>query len=171
MEELDVIEAAREIPHPVTIVTVGDIDSGVVNGMTAAWVSRVSRDPPLVMVSISPERFTWELIQRYREFVLNIISTDVVRDAVDVFGSLSGRDVDKFRVSGRRFRRGLVVKAPVLEDALVVLECVVEKFVEAGDHYIVVGRVVKAYRNKLGKPTVLLKGSIRVVGEEVYRLG
>ncbi len=108
MEELDVVEAMREIPHPVVIITSGNVDEGIVNAMTAAWVSRVSWNPPLIMVSVSPKRYTWELLNRYREFGVNIISSDLARDAVEVFGSLSGRDYDKFRLSGRGFRRGFL---------------------------------------------------------------
>ncbi|MCS7385755.1 MAG: flavin reductase family protein [archaeon GB-1867-005] len=168
MESLDPIYALNQIPHPVVIVTVGEYGvKGKYNGMTAAWVSRVSWDPPLVMVSISPKRFTWKLINEYKEFAVNIVPKSLIKQAVDVFGSMSGREVDKFEVSGVKVEKGRKIKAPVILNASVVIECTVENIVEAGDHYIVIGRAVEAYKISDEKPTIWHMRKPYSLGEEI----
>lgn len=155
MKNLDPIYALNEIPHPIVIITTGDYEvKGKYNGMTAAWISRVSWNPPLVMVSISPKRYTFELLKECGEFAINIVPEKLVKSALEVFGSLSGRDVDKFEVSGVKVKRGRKIKAPVILDASVIIECKLEKLVEAGDHYIVIGKAVDAYKAKDEKPTI-----------------
>ena len=145
MEERDVFEALELVPHPLTIVCSGDVESGRINGMTAAWVSRVSWDPPMLAVAIAPERYTLELIKEFREFTVNVVSPSLVRAAMEVFGMLSGRSVNKFERAGVRYRRGRRVRAPILEEAHAAFECVLEAMYGAGDHVIVVGRVVNAW--------------------------
>jgi len=155
VKTLDPIYALNEIPHPIAIVTVGDYGvKGKYNGMTAAWVSRVSWDPPLVMISISPKRYTLELLKEYKEFAINIVPASLVKSALEVFGNLSGREVDKFEVSGVKVEKGRKIKTPVILDASVVIECTLENMVEAGDHYIVIGKAVEAYKIKNEKPTI-----------------
>jgi len=149
------MEALDYVPHPLVIVTAGDPDKpGRRGGMTAAWVSRVSWDPPLVAVAIAPERFTLELIRERGEFVINVVGPSLREAAFGVFGSVSGRQVDKFERSGVRMVKAKSVTAPALADSVVSIECKLEKVVEAGDHAIVVGRVVDAYKMRDEKPLV-----------------
>ncbi len=168
MEKLDPIYALNEIPHPITIITVGEYGGeGKYNGMTAAWVSRISWDPPLVMVSISPKRYTWELIREYREFAINIVPRELLEQAIKIFGMKSGREVNKFEESKVKVRRGNKISAPVILDASVVIECKVENIIEAGDHYMVIGRAVEAYKMKEEKPTIWHMRKPYILGEEV----
>jgi len=149
------MEALDYVPHPLVIVTAGDPDKpGRRGGMTAAWVSRVSWDPPLVAVAVAPERFTLELIRERGEFVVNVVGPSLREAAFGVFGSVSGRQVDKFERSGVRMVKAKSVTAPALADSVVSIECKLEKVVEAGDHAIVVGRVVDAYKMRDEKPLV-----------------
>ncbi len=107
------------LPQPLTIVTAGDCgDSGHRGGMTAAWVSRVSWDPPLLIVSIVPSRYTLALIKEYGEFVVNVVGRRLENAAYGVFGTRSGKIVDKLVESDVKFRRGEETKAPVLEERL-----------------------------------------------------
>jgi len=145
LEERDVFEALGFLPHPLTIVCSGDVEAGRINGMTAAWVSRVSWDPPMIAVAIAPERYTLELIKEFREFTVNVVSPRLVKAAMEVFGMLSGRSVNKFEKAGVKYRRGKRVRAPIIEDAHAAYECVLEAMYGAGDHVIVVGRVVNAW--------------------------
>lgn len=161
MSSLDPAEALDYLPQPLVIVTAGDPDKpGQRGGMTAAWVSRVSWDPPLLMVAMSPARYTLELIKERGEFVANIVGRSLEKEAYGVFGSTSGRNVDKFERSGAKVLKAKRIVAPVLADAVVAIECKLEKMVEVGDHVIVVGRVVHAHRLRDEKPLVFyLAGS------------
>lgn len=67
-----------------------------INGMTAAWVAQASFEPPLVVVSIAPERYTHQLIDESSVFAVNILSEGQVELGRN-FGSKSGRDTDKFK--------------------------------------------------------------------------
>lgn len=155
MSRVDPMHALDYMPHPLVIVTAGDPDaSGRRGGMTAAWLSRVSWDPPLVAVAIVPERFTLELIREKGEFAINVVGPSLRDAAFGVFGSVSGRQVDKFEASGAKMAKAKSVTAPVLADAVISIECKLEKVVEAGDHVIVIGRVVDAYRMKEEEPLV-----------------
>jgi flavin reductase (DIM6/NTAB) family NADH-FMN oxidoreductase RutF len=58
------MDALDYLPQPLIIITTGDFENSKRRGsMTAAWVSRVSWNPPLVMVSVAPSRYTLELIE------------------------------------------------------------------------------------------------------------
>jgi len=149
------IEALDYVPHPLVIVTAGDPDKpGRRGGMTAAWVSRVSWDPPLVTVAIAPERFTLELVRERGEFAINVVGPSLREAAFGVFGSVSGRRVDKFEKSGVKMVKAKSVTAPALADSVISIECKLEKVVEAGDHVIVIGRVVDAYKMREEEPLV-----------------
>jgi len=83
--------------------------------MAAAWVSRVSMSLPLIMVSIAPSRYTLRL--EYGEFAVNIVGRRLEKAAYGVFGSRTGRGIDKLSESGVKARRGKKTRAPILEDA------------------------------------------------------
>ncbi len=155
--ELDPLEALSHIPHPLVVVTVGDPDNTEKrNGMTAAWISRVSWDPPLVAVAIAPTRYTHELISTFREFALNIVSERLLDVALKVFGSVSGREQDKFKLAGIEPGKAKKIRAPIIREAPIVIECKLVSAIRTGDHTVFIGKVVAAYRNNEDKPLVWL---------------
>lgn len=91
--------AVRLLPWPVTLI--GACHQRKHNVMTASWVSQVSFRPPLVMVSITPERHTYGLVEKSREFVVSILAEDQA-EVANFCGSRSGRNVDKVSVLGLR---------------------------------------------------------------------
>jgi len=128
--------AARALLHGVYILTARDGER--LNGMTAAWVSQVSFRPLLVMVSVAPERYTHELIERSGYFAVNSLErrqTELARG----FGFRSGRKVDKLAgVKHHAAPHG----SPVLDEAVAWLECRVVDRIKAGDHTLFIGEVV-----------------------------
>ncbi len=155
MSRVNPMEALDYMPHPLIIVTAGDPDKpSRRGGMTAAWACRVSWDPPLVAVAMARERFTLELIREKGEFAVNVVGPSLRDAAFGVFGSVSGRQMDKFEESGVKMVKAKSVMAPALADAVVSIECKLEKIVEAGDHMLVVGRVVDAYKMREEEPLV-----------------
>ena len=82
--------------YPKLAVIVTASAGGKDNAMTAAWHSSISINPPIYGVSISPQRFTYQLITESKEFGLNFIALEKASLATWV-GSTSGREIDKFQ--------------------------------------------------------------------------
>lgn len=128
----------KAISHGVYVVTVRTKEK--INGMTAAWVSQISLNPLMLMVSIAPARHTHNLIKESGYFAINALTEDQVNIARH-FGSKSGRTVNKFE--GQSYSdtpKGL----PVLEGALAYFECKLMDTFKAGDHTLFIGEVVTA---------------------------
>jgi flavin reductase (DIM6/NTAB) family NADH-FMN oxidoreductase RutF len=158
--KLSPMDALDYLPQPLIIITAGDFENSKQRGgMTAAWVSRVSWNPPLVMVSIAPSRYTLELVEAYKEFAVNIVGERLEEVAYGIFGSKSGKYIDKFSESKVKTKKGEKIKAPILEDAIVVLECKLTKTCEAGDHILVIGEVVSATKFNNEDPIVFVYGN------------
>ena len=109
-------------------------------GLIATFVHNVSLVPefPRVIVGLARQHHTWKLIEGSRAFALHLLGEDNL-EWVARFGLRSGRDCDKFA--------GLIVKdapsgSPVLEAALLWLDCQVEASMDTGDRTFYVGEVV-----------------------------
>ncbi|HAA89932.1 MAG: Flavin reductase domain protein FMN-binding protein [Thermoanaerobacterales bacterium 50_218] len=139
MSSKEAKEAIKRMPWPVTLI--GAAHEGRYNVMTASWVSQVSFNPLMVMVSIAPERYTYELIQKSGEFVVSILAKEQVQVA-NFCGSRSGKETDKIEELKLKTQPGKVVKVPLLQDCIANLECKVVATQEAGDHVIFIGEVV-----------------------------
>ena len=82
-------------PLPVVMVSAAD-KAGNVNIVTVAWTGTVCSSPPMVSVSVRPERFSHHMIKETGEFVINL-TTKELAFATDYCGVKSGRDIDKFK--------------------------------------------------------------------------
>ena len=108
-------------PLPAVLVTCG-ADPSEYNVMTAAWTGTVCSDPPMCYVSLRKERFSYDIIKRNGEFVINLTTESMLR-AADWCGVRSGRDFDKFRETGLTPVPSAVVKAPAIAQSPVSIEC------------------------------------------------
>ena len=81
-------------PVPAVMVSVSD-GNGKNNIITVAWAGTICTNPPMLSISVRPERYSYEIIKSTKEFVVNLTTKDLVR-ACDYCGVTSGRDVDKF---------------------------------------------------------------------------
>ncbi len=144
---MDIQDVLATFVHGVYII--GAKQGDKVNGMSVAWVSQCSFSPKMVSVAISPERFTYELIEGTGRFSVCLLSKEQI-DIAKKFGLSSGRNLDKFQ--GVDYE--LVEGVPVLTDCLSWLVCRVEGKMEVGDHYLFAGRIIKARRVKEGDPLV-----------------
>jgi flavin reductase (DIM6/NTAB) family NADH-FMN oxidoreductase RutF len=111
--------------------------------MPASWVMPVSLKPFLVAVAINPVAFTHDLIDKSNEFSVNVPTGDLAR-AVKQAGSISSRDVDKFKVIGLHPLAALKIKAPLVEECIGHLECGVIERLTPGDHTIFIAEVQAA---------------------------
>ena len=82
-------------PVPAVLITAAD-KQGNANVFTVAWTGTVCSDPPMVSISVRPERYSHHMIEETGEFVINLTTRNLTR-AVDYCGVKSGRDTDKFK--------------------------------------------------------------------------
>ena len=134
--EGDLLRGIQALPaFPLELVTAGR------NIMTAAAFSFYSFKPPCVMVGIMPRNYTFELMLQKLEFGINI-PTERQLDAARFCGSVSGREVDKFKKTGLAPQKGKAVESLLVKECPVNLECnVVNRIGYKGSHRWFVGRV------------------------------
>jgi flavin reductase (DIM6/NTAB) family NADH-FMN oxidoreductase RutF len=122
------------------VYVVGVAADGRVDGFTAAWVMQVSFDPLLLALSINRGHASYPLLHAGGGFVVNLLKREQL-DLARTFGTQSGRHHDK--LAGVRWRLGRG-GAPILEQALGYFDCRLEGSMPAGDHELVLGRVIEA---------------------------
>jgi flavin reductase (DIM6/NTAB) family NADH-FMN oxidoreductase RutF len=136
MAATDVAELFRRLSAGVYVVTVAAGERR--DGFTAAWVMQASFDPLLLALSINPENASYELLHAGGAFTVNVLKQGQL-ELARRFGTRSGRDQDKLAgVAWRSGRTG----APILEQALAYLDCELAGRHRAGDHELVLGRVI-----------------------------
>lgn len=118
--------------------------NGKTNVMSVAWITPVSVNPPLLVMSIRPERYSYNLIKQRGEFVVNIPSFDQVQKVL-FCGRRSGGDHNKLHETSLTPQKARIVNVPILTECVAHLECKVVKTIELGDHILIVGQIVAAY--------------------------
>lgn len=127
-------------PVPAVMISVKG-GNGEDNIITVAWAGTVCSDPPMVSISVRPERHSYEMIKESGEFVINLTTRDLV-PAADYCGVKSGRDVDKFREMKLTKGKAQIVNAPLIEESPVNLECRVADIRKLGTHHMFLAEVV-----------------------------
>lgn len=127
-------------PLPVVMVSAAD-ENGNTNIITIAWTGTLCTNPPMVYISVRPERYSYEMIKRTGEFVINL-TTEELTYATDYCGVKSGRDVDKFKDMKLTAQRGLKVKAPIIMESPINIECRVTEIKKLGSHDMFMAEVV-----------------------------
>jgi flavin reductase (DIM6/NTAB) family NADH-FMN oxidoreductase RutF len=127
---------------PAVLATTVDAQ-GVPDIITLAWLTPVSAQPPLVVISISPKRHSYDNLKVHGEFVINVPTAEHLHE-VYVCGTTSGRDVDKFAITKFTPLPAQKVKPPLIAECVAHLECKVVNTVVVGDHELFVGEVAAA---------------------------
>jgi flavin reductase (DIM6/NTAB) family NADH-FMN oxidoreductase RutF len=130
--ETEVQEGLRKLPiRPVYLVSCEhDQKKNIISiGMFAYF----SGKPTLVGIGIAPSRFSYELVKKSRAYVVNVVDERLM-DAVKICGENSGRDVDKFELAKLTAVPASRVRAPLIEESPLSLECKVVQVAEVGDH-------------------------------------
>lgn len=128
-------------PAPPILVSCGGMQEWKPNLITIAWAGNVCSDPPMVSISVRPERYSHEIIRATREFVVNVPTLSQAR-AVDWCGVVSGRNEDKFAATGLTPSPSLKVRPPIVLECPINIECRVKKSLELGTHTMFVAEVV-----------------------------
>jgi 3-hydroxy-9,10-secoandrosta-1,3,5(10)-triene-9,17-dione monooxygenase reductase component len=133
----------------VTVVT--SISNGEPVGMTCQSFSSVSLDPPLVLFCPAKSSRAWPQIQRAGSFCVNLLS----HDQLELSNAFARKGADKFAgVSWRPSATG----APLLDGVLGWVDCTIYAVHEAGDHYVVIGRVMDLGVEEAPHPLLFYRG-------------
>lgn len=130
-------------PLPAVMVSCGDIQ-GESNILTIAWTGTVCTNPPMVYISVRPERHSYEMIRQSGEFVINLTTEDLVR-ATDYCGVRSGRDHDKWKECHLTPEPADTVQCPMIAESPVNIECQVTQVQELGSHHMFLAEVTAVH--------------------------
>lgn len=133
-------------PVPTVLVTVQSED-GTPNIITIAWTGIIASNPPTVYISVQPVRYSHPILKESREFVINIPSEDLLEKA-DYCGKVSGKNVNKFKETGLNPVSASIVKAPLIKEAPVNLECKVKEVLNLGSHDAFIAEIVAVHYNE-----------------------
>jgi flavin reductase (DIM6/NTAB) family NADH-FMN oxidoreductase RutF len=128
---------------PVVLVTCQD-EGAKPNIITLAWVGVANSDPLMISIAIRPERHSHGIIKRTGEFVANLPPTTLLKE-MDYCGIASGNKVDKFSTTHLTALAAEKIKAPLIKECPVNLECRVKQVIPLGSHDLFLGEVVAAH--------------------------
>jgi flavin reductase (DIM6/NTAB) family NADH-FMN oxidoreductase RutF len=164
MSNKSFVKATMQLPCSVTILTAhADNTQGA---MTASSMY-VSQVPPLLAVSVSKTFATYHLIEKSKEFAINLIA-DNQRDLAEKFGSLHGFEIDKLKEFGVKTETASVVKSPLITGCFANIECRVKSSLwdVEGNHVIYIAEVVGFKMDEKLSPMVWLNNKYFRVGNE-----
>lgn len=168
-------------PLPAVLVTVTD-GEGNDNVLTIAWTGTICTNPALAYISVRKERHSYDMLKKTGEFVINLTTEELVF-ATDFCGVRSGRDMDKFKEMNLTKEEATYVKAPMIKESPVNIECKVVEVKEYGSHDMFVAEVLavhadEKYMDETGKfdlskanPIVYSHGEYYTMGEKIGKFG
>ena len=126
-------------PLPAAIVSCGDSQES--NILTVAWTGTVCTNPPMLYISVRPERYSYELIRRHMAFTVNLTTAAMAR-TTDLAGVRSGRDCDKWELCGLTPIPGVANDCPLVAESPLSIECRVKEITHLGSHDMFLADVV-----------------------------
>jgi len=144
MKEVPVDEAWKRKYPERTVLVVSCDSEGKANIITLGWNMPASSVPPTVAISVGLGNHSHRLISEAGEFILCFPSIEML-DEVMYCGMHSGRDVNKFEETGLTPVRARHVRPPLIEEAVVNMECRLVGQLRTGDHTIFVGEILATY--------------------------
>ena len=166
-------------PVPAVMVSCGSRKPNII---TIAWTGIVNSNPPMTYISVRKERYSHNIIENTGEFVINLCSEELAF-ATDFCGVRSGRDTDKFKEMKLTKEKADFVKAPMIGESPVSIECRVKQVLELGSHHMFVADVLavhadpaymdekKKFRLNEAKPLVYSHGEYLGVGKTLGTFG
>jgi flavin reductase (DIM6/NTAB) family NADH-FMN oxidoreductase RutF len=164
MPDQSLIKATLQLPCSVVIVSAKAENHQGAMTATAMYMSQV---PPLIAVSISKTSATYQLIEKSKEFAINVIA-DNQQHLTKQFGSVHGYEVDKFKESGISTESASKISAPLILGCFANLECQVKNALweVEGNHAIYIAEVIAFKSNEKLKPVVWLNNQYFEVGTQ-----
>jgi len=128
-----------EYPIPAAMVSCGTMEKS--NIITVAWTGVINTNPAMVYISVRPERYSYEIIKKSKEFVINLTNEQLAY-ATDWCGVKSGKNIDKFKMMHLTKRKANFVNCPMIEEAPVSIECKVKEIKKLGSHDMFIAEVL-----------------------------
>ena len=155
-------------PGPVVLLTTADAKRP--NVMTISWHMMIDFEPPLVGCVVSNRDYTFDILRKTKECVINIPTVKLIRQVIGC-GNTSGRNIDKFRKFGLTTSTASRVCAPLIDECFASLECKVVDTRMITEYNIFILEVVKAWidRSKKYPKTVhhFGRGNFMVAGRTI----
>ncbi|AFM41220.1 conserved protein of DIM6/NTAB family [Desulfosporosinus acidiphilus SJ4] len=130
-----------------TILVSSQLEGYSPNIITIAWTGVLNSVPPIVYISVNPQRHSHKMIKESGEYVINIPSVSQVK-IVDYCGIVSGRTTDKFRETKLTPIPASFVKAPMISECPVNIECKVKDTIFLGSHDVFISEVLAVHFNE-----------------------
>lgn len=127
-------------PLPAVLVGCGNSPDNW-NLITIGWVGTICTNPAMCYISVRPERHSYPLIVKNREFTINL-TTEEMAYSTDWCGVKSGAEYNKFHETGLTPAKGEMVSAPIIEQSPLAIECKVVEIKELGSHNMIIAEVV-----------------------------
>ncbi len=182
MSKIDWKPGNMVYPLPAVMVTVGDCPENY-NIITIAWTGTICSDPPMCYISVRKGRHSYPILKETGEFVINLTTKDLAY-ATDWCGVRSGRQYDKFKEMKLTPGKASVVKAPIIDESPVNIECKVTQVIELGTHDMFMAEVVNvkadekymdsatgAFSLSKAKPICYSHGNYYEVGKKLGKFG
>ena len=118
-----------------------------INGLTIAWHTALSAMPPLYAISVSPKRYSYNLIKEAKEFTINFVPFEK-SFLFGIFGKISGKEMDKIKTFDIEIEESKKIKTPILKDAFISYECILKNEIETGDHFLFIGEIVGSHEKE-----------------------
>ncbi|ADW18319.1 flavin reductase domain protein FMN-binding protein [Desulfobulbus propionicus DSM 2032] len=169
-------------PLPAVMVSLGETAEEY-NIITIAWTGTLCSDPPMCYISVRPQRHSYEILRRTREFVINL-TTRPLAFATDWCGVRSGRQYQKFEEMHLTPGPATVIKAPIIVEAPINIECRVTEIKRLGTHDMFIAEVVNvkaderyldprtgAFDLTKAEPLVFAHGQYFSLGKKIGKFG
>lgn len=160
-------------PLPAVMVSCGTLEKA--NILTVAWTGIINTKPPMTYISVRPSRHSYGIIKESGEFVINLTTSKLVREA-DFCGVKSGRDMDKAAKCGLHLEAAGTVSAPVITESPLSLECKVVEIKPLGTHDMFIAEITavnadERYIDSKGKINLQQAGLMAYSHGEYFSLG
>lgn len=145
------------------------------NIITVAWAGTICTNPPMVSISVRPERYSYDIIKESKEFVINLTTTQLAK-ATDYCGVRSGRNVDKFKEMRLTEQESSSIVAPGIKESPVNIECKLKDIIKLGSHDMFIAsveaiQIEDTLLNEKGKLELSKSNPIVYSHGEYYDLG
>ena len=155
-------------PLPAVLVSCGTNEAS--NLITVAWTGIVCTNPPMLYISVRPERYSHGLISANMQFTVNLTTASMAR-ATDLCGVRSGRDSDKWELSGLTPYPGVAVECPAVAESPLSLECRVRSITHLGSHDMFIAEITGALADDMYMDADTGKFSLEKAGLMSYSHG
>jgi flavin reductase (DIM6/NTAB) family NADH-FMN oxidoreductase RutF len=133
-------------PLPAVMVSCGSKPEEY-NILTISWTGTICTDPAMCYISVRPSRHSYGIIKTNGEFVINL-TTKALAFATDWCGVKSGSDHNKFKEMGLTPGQASKIKAPLIMESPVNIECIVKDIRELGTHHMFISEVVAVHAER-----------------------